>query len=132
ALSLLDRATQESPRSVLLLNMYASQLRALGRDTEAAEVESRYAAFRFDDRTLLARMIELGVARRDKPAAERWIDRLLAAQPDEQWALGTAARAYRALGEPERAVATFERALTLSPEDVGTLRALADLQGDLG
>jgi tetratricopeptide (TPR) repeat protein/transglutaminase-like putative cysteine protease len=132
ALALLERASERNPSSVLLLNMYASQLRALGRDTDAADVEARYSAFRFDDRTLLARMIDLGVARRQKAAAERWIDRLLAVQPDEQWALGTAARAYRALGEPERAVATFERALALSPEDVGTLRALADLQGDLG
>src|SRR5262249_51699285 len=61
-----------------------------------------------------------------------YIDRLLSVQPDEQWALGTAARAYRALGEADRAVATYERALTLAPDDVGTLRALADLQGDLG
>jgi tetratricopeptide (TPR) repeat protein len=132
ALSLLARATDQNPRSVLLLNMYASQLRALGRDTEASEIESRYAAFRFDDRTLLSRFIDLGVARRDKPAAERWIDRLLSAQPDEQWALGTAARAYRALGEPERATEAYERALSLAPDDVGTLRAAADLQGELG
>ena len=132
ALALLARAVDSNPRSVLLLNMYASQLRALGRDTEASEIESRYAAFRFDDRLLLSRFIDLGVARRNKPAAERWIDRLLSAQPDEQWALGTAARAYRALGEPDRATAAYDRALTLSPEDVGTLRALADLQGELG
>jgi tetratricopeptide (TPR) repeat protein len=132
ALALLARAAERNPRSVLLLNMYASQLRALGRDTDAADVEARYAAFRFDDRTLLSRYIDLGVARRNRPATERWIDRLLASQPDEQWAFGTAARAYRALGEPERAVATYERALTLSPDDVGTLRALADLQGTLG
>jgi tetratricopeptide (TPR) repeat protein len=132
ALELLARAVERNPRSVLLLNMYASQLRALGRDTEASEVESRYAAYRFDDRTLLSRYIDLGVARRDKPAAERWIDRLLSAQPDEQWAVGVAARAYRALGEPDRATAAYERGLSLSPEDVGTLRALADLQGELG
>ena len=132
ALAVLDGAVARNPKSVLLLNMYASQLRALGRATDAAEVESRYAALRFDDRTLLARLIDLGVARRNRDATERWIGRLLDVEPDDQWALGTAARAYRALGEPERAVATYQRALELAPEDVGTLRTLADLQGELG
>src|SRR5581483_2425916 len=47
ALEVLAHATERNPRSVLLLNMYASQLRALGRDTEASEIESRYAAYRF-------------------------------------------------------------------------------------
>src|SRR5204863_6481320 len=75
ALSVLERATDRNPRSVLLLNMFASQLRALGRETDAAQIESRYGAFRFDDRTLLSRLIDLGVARRSKEATERWIDR---------------------------------------------------------
>ena len=132
ALALLEGAVDRNPSSVLLLNMYASELRALGRATEAAEVESRYAAYRFDDRTLLSRFVELGVARQNKAAAGRWVDRLLSIEPDGQWAFGAAARAYRALGEPQRAVATYQRALELSPEDVGTLRALADLQGELG
>ncbi len=132
ALATLAAAVDRNPSSVLLLNMYASQLRALGHDTDAAAVESRYAAYRFDDRTLLGRLIDLGLARRDREATERWVDRLLAVEPDNQWALGTAAHAYRALGEPERAVATYERALALSPEDVGTLRSLADLDGELG
>lgn len=132
ALAALQRATERSPRSVLLLNMYASQLRAVGRATEASEVEARYAAFRFDDRALLTRLIDLGVARGSREATERWVDRLLSVEPDGQWAFGAAARAYRGLGEPERAVAAYERALELAPEDVGTLRSLADLEGELG
>ncbi len=132
ALSLLERAVERNPRSVLLLNMYASELRTLGRATEAEEVESRYASVRFDDRTLLTRNIDLAVARRNREAAERWIDRLLSVEPDGQWTFATAARAYRGLGEPERAVAAYGRALELAPEDVGTLRALSDLEGELG
>jgi tetratricopeptide (TPR) repeat protein len=132
ALALLEGAVARNPSSVLLLNMYSSELRALGRATEAAEVESRYAAYRFDDRTLISRDVDLGVARQNKAATERWVERLLAIEPDGQWAFGEAARAYRALGEPDRAVGAYQRALELSPEDVGTLRALADLQGELG
>lgn len=131
ALALLEQATERNPSSVLLLNMYASELRALGRATEASEVESRYATLRFDDRTLLSRLVELGIRRRDKEAAEHWISRLASVEPDSQWALGTSARAHRALGEPERAAADYKRALDLSPEDVGTLRAFADLEGEL-
>jgi cellulose synthase operon protein C len=132
ALATLESAVERNPQSVNLLNMYASQLRALGRATDAAEVESRYAGLRFDDRSYLASRIELAISRRNRTAAERWIERLLAADPDSQWALGTAARAYRSLGQTERAIATHQRALELAPEDVGTLRTLADLHAELG
>lgn len=132
ALATLERALERNPSSVNLLNMVATQLRALGRSTEAAEAESRYSALRFDDHGYLAGKIELAVARRDRPGAERWIERLLELSPDSQWALSLAARTYRALGQPERAVATYQRALELAPEDVGTLHRLADLQGELG
>ncbi len=132
ALSTLSRALERRPHSVNLLNMYASQLRALGRDTDASEVEDRYSSLRFDDRSFIDGMIELAVARRNRPAAERWTERLLEVAPDSQWALGVAATTYRKLGEGERAVATYRRALELAPEDVGTLRTLADLEGELG
>ncbi len=46
--------------------------------------------------------------------------------------MALAARTYRALGQPERAEAAFKRALALAPEDAGSLRSLADLEGDLG
>ncbi|MCA9600261.1 MAG: DUF3857 domain-containing protein [Myxococcales bacterium] len=132
ALAALERAVDRNPRSVNLLNMLATQLRALGRDTEAAVAEDRYASLRFDDRTFLNAQIDLAVARRNKQAAERWVSRLLAADPDSQWAHGVAARAYRALGQPDRSIAAYREALNLAPEDVGTLRALADLYGELG
>jgi tetratricopeptide (TPR) repeat protein len=132
ALAALERAVERNPHSVQLLNMHASQLRLLGRSTEAAEVEHRYFALRFDDRSFLNQMLELALARRDRPAAERWVARLLDLEPDSQWALTRSARAYQQLGQSERAVATLERALELAPEDVSTLSALADLHGQLG
>ncbi|HEY1533954.1 MAG TPA: DUF3857 domain-containing protein [Polyangiaceae bacterium] len=132
ALETLEGAIARNPSSVNLLNMYASQLRMLGRTTDAAEAESRYAALRFDDAGFMGSMIELAVARRDRFAAERWVDRLLETHPDGLWALALAARTYRSLGQPDRSVAAYRRALLLAPEDAATLRALADLQGDLG
>jgi tetratricopeptide (TPR) repeat protein len=132
ALDTLEHALDRTPNSVNLLNMYASQLRMLGRTTDAAEVESRYSALRFDDAGFLSSMIDLAVARRDRPAAERWVERLLATHPDGLWALALAARTYRSLGQPERAVASYRRALELAPEDTASLRALAELDGDLG
>jgi tetratricopeptide (TPR) repeat protein len=132
ALVTLETAVQRNPKSILLLNMYASQLRGLGRSTEAKEAEGRYAALRFDDQAFISSQIDLATTRRDRAAAERWVERLLETDPDSQWAHGVAARTYRALGQSQRAVATYQRALGLAPEDVGTLRALADLQGELG
>jgi tetratricopeptide (TPR) repeat protein len=132
ALATLERALERNPRAVNLLNLYASELRALGRTTEAAEAEARYSSLRFDDSGFLGQMLELSIARRDMPAAEHWASRLLASHPGDLWALGATARAYRALGQNDRAVATYKRALDLAPEDVGTLRTLAELYGSLG
>jgi cellulose synthase operon protein C len=132
ALGVLEQAVRRSPESVNLLNMYGSQLRLLGRSADATEAEERYAARRFDDANYLTSMIDLAIARRGRPEAERWVERLLAAYNGNQWALGVAARAYRSLGQPERAIATYKRSLELAPEDVGTLRAVAELNGELG
>jgi transglutaminase-like putative cysteine protease/tetratricopeptide (TPR) repeat protein len=132
ALARIERAVEQSPSSVGLLALYAAQLRALGRSTEAAEVEARYHGLRFDDSSYVNSEIELALSRRDRSGARHWSERLLQSQPHDTWALGVAARAYRRLGEPDRAIATHRAALALAPEDVGALRALADLQGDLG
>ncbi|MFO0763026.1 MAG: DUF3857 domain-containing protein [Byssovorax sp.] len=129
AVSTLERALARQPSSVALLRVYSSELRALGRDTEAAEVEGRYAALRFDDSTFLSQQVDLAVARRDRPGAERWLDRFLRAEPDSAWSRSVAARTYRALGQADRALAAYQHALALAPEDVGTLRALSDLYG---
>ncbi len=132
ALGVLEQAARRSPSSVNLLNMYGSQLRMLGRSADASEVEERYVMRRFDDGNYLTSMIDLAIARRNRAEAERWVDRMLAAYNGNQWALGVAARAYRSLGQPARAAATYRRSLELAPEDVGTLRALSELQGELG
>ncbi len=131
ALATLERAVARQPQSVALLRIYAGQLRALGRDTEAAEVEARYAGLRFDDSALpQPGQVELAVARRDKAGAERWLDRFLKSEPDSACARGVAARTYRALGQRQRAVAAYQRALALAPEDIPALRALSDLYGE--
>ena len=130
ALAISEKAVARQPQSVALLRIYAGQLRALGRDTEAAEVEARYAGLRFDDGNFLSQQVELAVARRDQAGAERWLDRFLASDPDSAWALGVAARTYRALGQRQRAVASYHRALAIAPEDLGSLRALSDLYGE--
>jgi tetratricopeptide (TPR) repeat protein len=130
ALVTLERAVARRPTSVALLRLYATQLRALGRDTEAGEVEARYAALRFDDSGFLGQAVELAVARRDAAGAERWLERFLRAEPDSAWARGVAARTYRALGQSARALEMYQRALALAPEDVVTLRALSDLYGE--
>ncbi|HTQ03962.1 MAG TPA: DUF3857 domain-containing protein [Polyangiaceae bacterium] len=132
ALATLEHALERNPHAVNLLNLYASTLRSLGRTTEATEVEARYSGLRFDDSSYLSQMMGLAVARNDRPAAEHWAERLVASHPGDLWALDTSAHAYRVLGEADRAIATYQRALALAPEDVGTLRTLADLDGELG
>jgi tetratricopeptide (TPR) repeat protein len=99
ALLTLESALERNPRSVGLLRIYAQALRDVGRTTEGDEAADRYAALRFDDTNYLAERIDLSVMRRDHQAAARWIDRLLAAVPDSSWALSTAARAHRGLGQ---------------------------------
>lgn len=132
SLHTLERAVERQPTSVALLRVLSSQLRSVGRDTEASEVEARYAALRFDDAAFLHQMVELAVARRDAAGAERWLNRLIRSEPDATWALGVAARTYLALGQPDRALASYHKALDIAPEDVATLRALADLMGRRG
>lgn len=130
ALATVEKAVARQPSSVALLRTYAAELRSVGRDTEAAEVEARYAALRFDDSGFLSQQVELAIARRDNAGAERWLERFLRSEPDSAWARAVAARTYRALGQKDRALAAYQRALTLAPEDVGTLRALSDLYGE--
>lgn len=132
ALATVEQAVQRNPMAVGLLGLYAAQLRTLGRTTLAAEVEGRYHGLRYDDASYLAERLELSLDRQDRRSAERWAERLVALEPHDAWALGVAARAYRRLAQPERAIATYRQALALAPEDVGVLRTLADLHGELG
>jgi transglutaminase-like putative cysteine protease/Flp pilus assembly protein TadD len=125
ALALLHYATERNPRSVALLRALVAALREAGRETEAAEAAERYAALRFDDPTFLRAQIDLAVAARDAGALARWTDRLEAANPDSAGALVTAAQAWTRLGERTRAVAAYQGALDLAPEDTDVLRQLA-------
>ncbi|MBK8252144.1 MAG: DUF3857 domain-containing protein [Polyangiaceae bacterium] len=130
ALSVLEKAVARNPLSVSLLRVYSGQLRALGRDTEAAEAEARYASLRFDDTTFLSEQVELAVARRDPAGAERWLSRFMQAEPDGAWAHGFAAQTYRSLGKRDRALSEYKLALSIAPEDVGTMRAMSDIYAE--
>lgn len=132
ALALLEESVSRNPDAVNLLNMYASQLRGLGQETEAEAVERRYAQFRFDDHAYITEKLNLALVRSERASAEHWLERLLQTNPDSLWAWGTAARAYRRLDQPQRAIQAYQTALSLAPEDVSTLRALSDLHGQLG
>jgi len=132
ALGMLEKAVEKNPRCVSLLGALAGQYRALGRDTDAEEIEARYAALRFDDADFLSQKVDLAVARRDAKGAERWLERFLGVEAGSPWARGVAARTYRSLGQKDRALATYQQALAMAPEDVQTLRALSDLYGEEG
>ncbi len=125
ALELLERALDRRPRSVGLLRAAVAALRDLGRDAEADAMADRYAALRFDDPAFARARIDLAVARRDAPTAARWIDRLVAANPDSAGALQAAAQAWVRLGERARAIAAYRAALDLAPADTDIMRQLA-------
>lgn len=132
ALVLLERAIERNPRAVGLLSAYAAQLAALDRQTEADEISDRYLAYRFDDGTQHAWRIRLAVARRDPALAEHWISRMLATDPGSSHNLGTAAHAYRSLGQTDKALTMFRKALALAPEDTDTMKNMADLLAEIG
>ncbi|MGO8994041.1 MAG: DUF3857 domain-containing protein [Polyangiaceae bacterium] len=132
ALVLLRRAVERRPRSVALVRGMVGALHEENRTTEADEMADRYASLRFDDPGIPRDRIALAVAKRDAPAASRWIDRLLATNPDSSAALNLAAQTYLELGDRPRAVAMFKRALDLAPEDTDAMRALADAYGVMG
>jgi tetratricopeptide (TPR) repeat protein/transglutaminase-like putative cysteine protease len=132
ALGALEEGVTRSPASVALLRAYAEQLRSLGRNAEADEVDAKWFAFRSDDPGFVVRRLDRAVASGDKKAADRWIARLERVEPDAIYARLVIARAYRSLGEPLKSRLALESALDLAPEDQHTLRALADLAGEEG
>jgi len=127
ALALLDAALQRRPRSVAFLRARVAALRDLGRELEADDLADRYATLRFDDPAFVRSRIELAVARRDQPTAARWIDRLVATNPDSSGALQAAASAWMRLGERSRAIAAYRGALDLAPDDTDVMRELASV-----
>jgi tetratricopeptide (TPR) repeat protein len=132
ALALLERASEARPQGVALLRALSSQLRELGRDADAIDVEARYSALRFDDGGFLQSQVEQAAARGDGAGTARWAGRLLGVEPASAWALGIVAQARLTLGDPEGALAAYQQALTIAPEDVASMRALSDLHGRMG
>lgn len=128
----LERAIELQPRCLVLLRAGAGHLRALGRDAAAAAVERDYEVFRADDASVIERALDVAVARRDAVRAEALSSSLLASQPMNPWAYDRVARARRALGDVEGAVRTYRLLLAHAPEDVASLRALADIYGERG
>jgi transglutaminase-like putative cysteine protease/tetratricopeptide (TPR) repeat protein len=131
ALALVEGALAREPHGVSLLNLHASGLEALGRTRDAEAARDLYSALRFDDHGPIVSRIELALARRDAAQARHWSQRLLALMPYSTWAIGVAANAEAQLGHPTQADALYQQALALSPDDTDTLRAQADLAGDL-
>ena len=124
-LSVLRSALDQRPRSVALLRAMVAALRDEGRETEADELAERYSALRFDDPAFARARVELAVARRDEATAARWIERLVATNPDSSGAAQTAAQAWMRLGNKARAIASYRTALDLAPDDTDVMRALA-------
>jgi tetratricopeptide (TPR) repeat protein len=131
ALVFLRGALDRRPRSVALVRAMVEALRGENRATEADEMEDRYSALRFDDPGV-TRRIDLAIAQRNPQEAARWIDRLLAMNPDDSGVVRYSAREYLELGDRPNAVATFKRALELAPEDTDSMHELADAYGVMG
>jgi cellulose synthase operon protein C len=132
ALAFLEKALTHRPRSVALLRALSLALRGQDRVTEADEIAERFSLLRFDDPAFVRDRIEVALARRDSAATTRWVERLLATNPDSASVLGLAARSFISLGDRPRAIATYRRALDLAPEDTDTMRALAEVYGVAG
>ncbi len=67
-----------------------------------------------------------------KPRRARWIDRLIATNPDSAGALEASAQAWSRLGERARAIAAYRAALDLAPEDTDMMRQLATVYAIAG
>ena len=130
ALKLVADAVERHPRSYQLLNLYARRLAALGRESEAIAAEGRASAL-LGNASQIAGKIDLAISRRDRADAMYWIDRLLGTA-GPAWSFHRAAQGYRALGNPELAVATYERRLALAPENTATMNHLANLHAEDG
>jgi len=132
ALDALEAAYARRPHSVHLANMVASQLARLGSGDKARAVRESYAGLRFDDPAYLKGKVELALSRRDSRAAEHFVTRLRAVEPDDLWSHRVAAEAHRQLGQTGRAIFDLEKALEQAPEDTSLLLALANYQGKDG
>ena len=80
----------------------------------------RYSAVRFDDPGPRAR--DRGRPAHEGATASRWLDRLIATNPDTTGALMCGADVSK-LGERPRAVGLYKRALDLAPEDTTAMQS---------
>jgi cellulose synthase operon protein C len=129
ALETLEAAHARRPHAVHLSNMVASQLARVGASEPARAVRESYAALRFDDPSYLKGKVELALLRRNSRAAEHFVSRLRAIEPDDLWSHRVAAEAHRQLGQSERGIFDLERALEQAPEDTSLMLALANYRG---
>ncbi len=132
ALAILKRALSRRPRCATLLRAMNAALLGEDRVTEADEIAERYAQVRFDDAGFVRGHVERSLAQRDALAVSRWLDRLLAINPDSGGALRLAAHTLAQLGDPRGAIAMYRRALELAPEDTDAMRSLAEAFGRAG
>jgi len=132
ALAFIGRALARQPRSVAVVHAAVGALRQMERTTEASELEERYSQLRFDDISFVRGRIDLAIAQRDIKGAERWLDRMMALNPDSAPLLASAAQSYLLMGNRTRSIALYKKALDLSPENTDTMRALAEAQGLAG
>ena len=120
-------ALSRNPRSGALLRATSDALGDLDRVSEAAAVDERLEEVRADTPELARAHVDLAIARRDFPAALRWVDRLTASLPDNPASLSFAAHVHQLAGDRPAAVAAYKRILVLAPEDTPAMRSLADL-----
>lgn len=132
ALASLREALLAHPTSVALTRAAALELRALGREVEADELDERWAAFRENDRPVLRGRIEAALTRGDHAAALAHAERFGRFETDDVTRRMVLAQVYRATGRPAQAKSTLEAGLAIVPDDVDLLRTLADFAGEAG
>ena len=130
ALKLVEDALTRHPRSYQLLQLYARRLSTVGRESEAIATKEQASAL-LGNASQITDKIDLAISRRARDDAMYWIDRLLGTA-GPAWSFHRAAQGYRALGNPDLAVATYERQLALAPENTAPMNHLADLQAERG
>jgi len=130
ALAVLEKAVQRRPHSVALLRVYAAQLRGLGREAEADDIDARWFAFHANDSAFIGRQLERAISRGQPVEVERWATRFERSESDKVFAKVVVARALRSIGKQQQAKKALESALDIAPEEASTLRVLADLAGE--
>ena len=131
ALLTLESALAKNPRSVALLRVYATAAARSRAHAEADELGQPLRALRFDDTNFLSERIDLrscGATRKPRLAGSSGSSR----QTPIRRGPSPRRRARIARSARPQAIAIYKRALELAPDDVETLRALADVYAEAG